>query len=550
MNKLQDKIRGSLVGGAIGDAFGYPVEFVNSFEEICAKYGDNGINEYDLSYPWLDEKCDKALFSDDTQMSLYTAEGLLESERSGNPIIPTICKSYLEWLGPQVGKEIIIDYKSKLSEIEELNQQRAPGNTCITSLLTIYSGKEPINDSKGCGGVMRVAPIGLYGASHDWNLEKTAHVAGEAAELTHRHPLSTFSSAALAVICQLCATSEKVSADSFKQYLEQTITILVRVYGDDVPYMEDFKRIIRKAMLFENNLLRDWEVIEKKLGGGWVAEETLAIAIFSVLRHIDDFNACMICAINHGGDSDSTGAVAGNIIGAILGYNAIPCKLSKSIQLKELLLATADALQKNEMTKPIRNSYCVITDKVYAGEYAGDLHNPGAKIHQLEEFGITHIIDLTEEGELTPYEHLLNANVEHHRFPIKDVSVPNSYQSVFEIIENIDAIISDNNNKVYIHCWGGIGRTGTIVACLYEYYGEKFEEAINHLRQRFKDCPKSQWRETPETNEQLDFARGFGDFLTMKDRSLVSIKKRNKFLYLISKWLKNFKLTNFNTHQN
>lgn len=58
-NNLQDKCRGSLVGGAIGDALGYPVEFVNSFEEIKAKYGDNGIVEYDMSYPWLDEKLDK-----------------------------------------------------------------------------------------------------------------------------------------------------------------------------------------------------------------------------------------------------------------------------------------------------------------------------------------------------------------------------------------------------------------------------------------------------------------------------------------------------------
>ena len=63
MENLRDKCRGSLIGGAIGDAFGYPVEFVGSFDEIRARYGDNGITEYDMSYPWLDEKFDKALFS-------------------------------------------------------------------------------------------------------------------------------------------------------------------------------------------------------------------------------------------------------------------------------------------------------------------------------------------------------------------------------------------------------------------------------------------------------------------------------------------------------
>ena len=74
-NNLRDKCRGSLIGGAIGDALGYPVEFVYSFEEIKAKYGEEGITEYDKSYPWLDEEFNQALFSDDTQMTLYTAEG-------------------------------------------------------------------------------------------------------------------------------------------------------------------------------------------------------------------------------------------------------------------------------------------------------------------------------------------------------------------------------------------------------------------------------------------------------------------------------------------
>lgn len=93
--QLQDKCRGSLVGGGVGDALGYPVEFVGSFEEISAKYDKAGIEEYDMSYPWLREEHDKALFSDDTQMTLYTAEGLLEAERNGKSVIPMICNAYL-----------------------------------------------------------------------------------------------------------------------------------------------------------------------------------------------------------------------------------------------------------------------------------------------------------------------------------------------------------------------------------------------------------------------------------------------------------------------
>lgn len=192
---------------------------------------------------------------------------------------------------------------------------------------------------------MRVAPIGLYGAIHGWSLEETAKLAGEVAELTHLHPLSTYPSAALAVIVQLCVSDyETIDGSRFEAIVEKSLEIVSGAYGDDAPSMVDFKNLIRKALRLEDNLLQDWEIIENGLGGGWVAEETLAIAVFSVIRHINDFNACMICAVNHGGDSDSTGAVAGNIIGAIIGYEAIPNKFTKSIQLKELLISTADAL--------------------------------------------------------------------------------------------------------------------------------------------------------------------------------------------------------------
>ncbi|MDE6331709.1 MAG: ADP-ribosylglycohydrolase family protein [Muribaculaceae bacterium] len=346
-DKLQDKCRGSLVGGAVGDALGYPVEFDCSFKQIQSKYGEDGIKEYDLTYPWLDQKFDKALFSDDTQMTLYTAEGLLEAVRSGKDIVPTICNAYLAWYGHQVGKKVKISYQSELSKIEELNQRRAPGNTCINSLMLIHIGKDPENSSKGCGGIMRVAPIAIYGACHGWSLEKTALIAGESAELTHQHPLSTYASAALAVIVYQCLSADNVDSETFRSIVNATMVVTAQLYGDNAPGMNDFKKIIEKTMLLEHNPLPDWKIIENSLGGGWVAEETLAIAIFSVLRHIDDFNACMSSAVNHGGDSDSTGAVAGNIIGAILGYDAIPDKFKDTIQLKELLLSTADALFRN-----------------------------------------------------------------------------------------------------------------------------------------------------------------------------------------------------------
>ena len=328
--QLQNKIRGSITGGAIGDALGYPIEFVYSFNDICARYGKEGITDFDMSYPWLESEEKKALFSDDTQMTLYTAEGLLEAERNGKPIAPTVCNAYLAWYAHQAGRKVKISYQSKLSEIEELNQNRAPGNTCLSALAAIHAGKEPQNASKGCGGIMRVAPVGLYGAAHDWSPADTARLAGELAELTHLHPLSTYSSAVLAVIVQLCASSEDaVDKEMFKGIVDKSLKIVSDVYGADAAAMDEFRKIVGNAMSLEDDPQSDWQIIEDRIGEGWVAEETLAIALFSTLRHVDDFSGCLISAVNHGGDSDSTGAVAGNIIGAILGDDAIPGKFKK-----------------------------------------------------------------------------------------------------------------------------------------------------------------------------------------------------------------------------
>lgn len=345
--QLQNKIRGSITGGAIGDALGYPIEFVYSFNDICARYGKEGITDFDMSYPWLESEEKKALFSDDTQMTLYTAEGLLEAERNGKPIAPTVCNAYLAWYAHQAGRKVKISYQSKLSEIEELNQNRAPGNTCLSALAAIHAGKEPQNASKGCGGIMRVAPVGLYGAAHDWSPADTARLAGELAELTHLHPLSTYSSAALAVIVQLCASSEDtVDKEMFKGIVDKSLKIVSNIYGADAAAMDEFRKIVGNAMSLEDDPQSDWQIIEDRIGEGWVAEETLAIALFSTLRHVDDFTGCLISAVNHGGDSDSTGAVAGNIIGAILGDDAIPGKFKKEIQLRDLLLHAADDLAK------------------------------------------------------------------------------------------------------------------------------------------------------------------------------------------------------------
>ena len=344
-----DKVRGSLVGGACGDALGYPVEFIFSYKDIQEKYGEGGITEYDREYIWINDSKGKlpALVSDDTQMTLYTAEGLLTAIETDAEYIPTIRDAYLAWFHGQTGEPVNIGYDSNLSKINDLNQRRAPGNTCLTALAAIVDGRNVRNDSKGCGGIMRVAPIGLYGVSHGWSDEDIAAIAGKVAEITHLHSLSTYPSAAFALIVKECVVTKDIDKSVFREIVEKSIGTVESLYGENAPYMNDFKRLMHNAMELSTSIDEDCKVIETSIGGGWVAEETLAIAVFSVLRHINDFKSCIVCSVNHGGDSDSTGAVAGNIIGAITGYDNIPTDFTDKLQFRELLLSYSDALSTN-----------------------------------------------------------------------------------------------------------------------------------------------------------------------------------------------------------
>lgn len=340
--QLQDKCRGSLVGGAIGDALGYEVEFM-SFSAIRKRFGENGISDYVLHKG-------VAEFSDDTQMSLFTAEGLLSGIEDGKnfekELLPYITEAYEYWYNTQTGPALKMS-GSWLTHISSLWSRRAPGNTCMSALhcITMPNAAPVINNSKGCGGVMRVAPFGIFSAAHPkaLDLEHAGYLAGYAADITHKHPLSTYSSMALAMIVADCIAQENIDRDKFKFIVIDRVFKLLGLWFKEDNHLAYLLNLILKAMRCATSTESDTDVI-RQLGEGWVAEETLAIAIFSVMRYIDDFEKCICCAVNHDGDSDSTGAVVGNIIGAILGYNSIPEKYLTNLELHDVLVSVADDL--------------------------------------------------------------------------------------------------------------------------------------------------------------------------------------------------------------
>ena len=336
-----NKILGCLVGGAAGDALGYAIEF-NREDWIFSRYGSTGISEYELTNG-------KAIISDDTQMTLFTAEGIVlaKDPMDYTDYIKSMFDAYQEWLRTQEFSRKAVENKIWLTDIKELNVRRAPGITCLNALESGKVGSiyGPINNSKGCGGVMRVAPIGLYYSPDVMEWQEIDTRGAQAAALTHGHPLGYISAAGLVHIVNLAMYRPKMS---LLQIMEDMIAKVPELFMNDDPEdCEIFRNLMQKAvdLAMDGDIIDDLDAIHK-LGEGWIGEEALAIAVYCVLKHEDDFDAAIISSVNHNGDSDSTGAITGNILGAYLGMDAIPAKYTEKLELIDVIKKVAENLSK------------------------------------------------------------------------------------------------------------------------------------------------------------------------------------------------------------
>lgn len=341
---IQDKIRGSLIGGAAGDALGYPVEF-SSYEGIVRKYGKQGITSYEKN-----PETGLAELSDDTQMTLFTATGLMLGKTRGclrgimGPLESYCACAYTTWYKMQTGKPLDGYEYSWLRDVPEMGMNRAPGNTCMSVLGSWKDGPGQgiaNNHSKGCGGIMRVAPVALYlnrAPIGKGDIKRIDSLGAAVAALTHGHPLGYMPAAALVHIINRIVYSDM----NVKEAVTDAISGMEELYRGK-PYIDDMTDLMKRALELAGNSNGDYENI-RLLGEGWVAEETLAIAIYCAVRYQDDFSKALVAAVNHGGDSDSTGAVTGNIAGAYLGYELMDEKWKKDLECSDVILEIADDL--------------------------------------------------------------------------------------------------------------------------------------------------------------------------------------------------------------
>lgn len=346
----------------------------------------------------------------------------------------------------------------------------------------LSNNPQPYN-SWGNGSAMRVSPVALYANS----LDEALRLAKITACVTHNHPEGVKGAMAVAECVYRCRVAANL--DVAKREIR---AVIPQKYG--------------------YNLLRTLDEIRPNYRFDVSCQGSVPEAIIAFLES-DSLEDCARNAVSIGGDSDTIAAIACSIYAVKNNQEDEALVMPFNHYLPLNLLRVMDEFEKMVANRtPIKNSYKV-TNQIYAGEYPRDKNESIclAKLHQFENFGITHFVDLTEEGELAPYSNMLYPGALHLRFPIRDVSVPKRTVDVRNLVKLICNIVdNDTQAKVYIHCWGGVGRTGLVVGCLIgEMYKLSYEQTMSKLEQLFSACPKSQYRVTPETQEQCNFIAKF-----------------------------------------
>jgi ADP-ribosylglycohydrolase len=323
------RVRGCLLGGAIGDALGAAIEF-SSLEDIRRGHGPDGVTDYVPAFGR------RGAVTDDTQMTLFTVEGLIRAQvrrDSGAWHPPTdVHRAYLRWAATQNdwGPDERRGDTGWLAREEWLYSRRAPGRACLTGLGDDRMGtlEQPKNPgSKGCGTVMRSAPFGLLVG---WEPQLVLQLAVECAAQTHGHPTGMLAAGAFAVIIHGLARGEA---------LDGAVGHALALIGER-PGHEETSAALRGALGAVRQGMPSADRVEA-LGEGWTAEEALAMGVYCALV-AEDVRHGLLLAVNHSGDSDSTGSICGNILGVQHGETALPPAWVAELEGRGTILQLAD----------------------------------------------------------------------------------------------------------------------------------------------------------------------------------------------------------------
>ncbi|MFJ8041042.1 ADP-ribosylglycohydrolase family protein [Kitasatospora sp. NPDC096147] len=329
MTSFQDRVHGCLLGGALGDALGFPVEGA-TWWTIQDRHGPSGVTG-----PVPDREGVVGRISDDTQLTLFTAEALLR-----DPSVPGVHQAYLRWLDTQEHPEpppagSAAHRTGRLREERWLYARRGPGRACLHGLAQGYAPDPqrpwdgtpgPVNpDSKGCGTVMRSAPFGFTGGSFE--------LAARCSLITHGHPTAAYAAGAYAFL-----VGELTAGQPLEPSVRRALALLARYPGH-----RETSTALERALALAATGPATVDRLED-LGAGWVAEEALAVGVYAALAAPGPaaVGPALLLAVNHSGDSDSTGAICGALLGARYGAGALPPAWVAQLEGRAVIAALAD----------------------------------------------------------------------------------------------------------------------------------------------------------------------------------------------------------------
>jgi ADP-ribosylglycohydrolase len=239
--------------------------------------------------------------------------------------------SYKLWYQTQIGSKVQTG-KGWIPEIKDLYERRAPGNTCMSALKSKFAGSisNRINNSSGCGGVMRTAPAGLL---YNEDPELAFRVGAECAAITHGNPDGYLPAGVLSSM-----VAHLVNNKSLDEALNESMHTLRKYRNNE--RVNDLLETARDIAYTD----ADSRKIIGCLGEGWTGDEAIAISAYCAMKEPQNFEKAVKMAVNHNGDSDSTGAILGNILGAHLGLEGLPKRWADKVEMKEELSKLAEDL--------------------------------------------------------------------------------------------------------------------------------------------------------------------------------------------------------------
>lgn len=318
----QNKFLGCIYGLAIGDALGFPNEFID-IESIVLKNKGKGTTDFEDMYkqnPIIIGKrkiggqieFPAGTYSDDTQMSLAVARALINSKTNDlEDIMHEIKHEFIKWLN-------------------DPKNTRAPGHTCLKGCYNLSKrinwNNSGVPDKKGCGAAMRSAPIGLV---FHKDITKLVEVASAVSKCTHAHPTGIASGIATAYLTAFAANGINP-----EKYIEDMLS--QPFFNEE---LKDRISIVQEVLPWEDTLKA-----RQKIGKGWVGDEAVALALYCILKSPADYSQTVLMAANSDGDTDSIACIAGAISGAYNGIEKIPAKWIKNVEDSEYLKTIAEGL--------------------------------------------------------------------------------------------------------------------------------------------------------------------------------------------------------------